>query len=318
MSNISLFKKSFTPILHHVYILKPFLYPMLQNVDQVRHVKQKHWAPKFKKLRTKKFIAMDIPNLNEKESELSEEQMRAKMKERGLNPPRPWMERPFNLTATSDIFEAYVPPEGDGKISSVTTEGAKQKLQFLEKKSKSYLAVRKIRSYEEDFDTNSFVQQAQDIYISAHEALAKRDKYQLREFVTEKAYLEMMHNTTCKTICWRFLKSLEPPRLVHARCTSLIDKENAFGQVTVRFHTQQTLAIYDRFGRLMHGSEILTKDVLEYVVFEKHLANEYGSWRLHAKIIPEWMPSQQSSLYTYKNNEKKSTENEEKTFSASN
>lgn len=40
----------------------------------------------------------------------------------------------------------------------------------------------------------------------------------------------------------------------------------------------------------MHGSEIIKKDVLEYVVFEKHLANLYGTWRMHAKIIPDWMP----------------------------
>lgn len=49
----------------------------------------------------------------------------------------------------------------------------------------------------------------------------------------------------------------------------------------------QCLAVYDRFGRLIYGSEVLAKDVLEYVVFEKHLSNEYGLWRLHAKIIPE-------------------------------
>ena len=28
-----------------------------------------------------------------------------------------------------------------------------------------------------------------------------------------------------------------------------------------------------RFGRLIHGSEVVAKDVLEYVVFEKHLSN---------------------------------------------
>ena len=48
--------------------------------------------------------------------------------------------------------------------------------------------------------------------------------------------------------------------------------------------------MYDRFGRLMYGSENLIKDVLEYVVFEKHLSDEYGEWRIHAKIIPDWMP----------------------------
>lgn len=59
------------------------------------------------------------------------------------------------------------------------------------------------------------------------------------------------------------------------------------------------LAVYDRFGRLMHGSEIIAKDVLEYVVFEKHLANLYGKWRVHSKIIPDWLPPKQPSELTY-------------------
>lgn len=51
------------------------------------------------------------------------------------------------------------------------------------------------------------------------------------------------------------------------------------------------MAIYDRFGRLSHGSEVVAKDVLEYVVFEKHVANQYGGWRVHGKIIPDWAPT---------------------------
>lgn len=49
----------------------------------------------------------------------------------------------------------------------------------------------------------------------------------------------------------------------------------------------------------MHGSEIIAKDVLEYVVFEKHLANLYGRWRVHGKIIPDWLPPKEPSLATY-------------------
>ena len=37
----------------------------------------------------------------------------------------------------------------------------------------------------------------------------------------------------------------------------------------------------------MYGSEHLVKDVLEYIVFEKHIVNEYGRWRVHSKILPE-------------------------------
>lgn len=56
----------------------------------------------------------------------------------------------------------------------------------------------------------------------------------------------------------------------------------------------------------MHGSEIVAKDVLEYVVFEKHVANEYGVWRVHDKIVPDWLPPREPSKRTYK--EKEETE----------
>lgn len=49
----------------------------------------------------------------------------------------------------------------------------------------------------------------------------------------------------------------------------------------------------------MYGSETMPKDVLEYVVFEKHLSNQYGVWRLHGKIVPEWMPTRDAALRTF-------------------
>lgn len=61
----------------------------------------------------------------------------------------------------------------------------------------------------------------------------------------------------------------------------------------------QCLAIYDRFGRLLYGSENLIKDVLEYVVFENHISNIYGQWRIHGKVIPNWMPPRDPILRTY-------------------
>lgn len=201
---------------------------------------------------------------------------------------------------TSDAFEAYVPPEGDGKRSVFSKVGAKQNIEFLEKKSKSMLAIRKIRSYDEDFDPKAFAIKAQEIYVQAHEALMAKDNDRLRALVTDRAYPEMRHNAHCTTIRWKFLQSLEPPRVVHARQTHVIEPENMFGQITVRMLTQQTLAIYDRFGRLMHGSEIIAKDVLEYVVFECNISNEYGTWRLHTKIVPDWAEPKQPSFTTWR------------------
>lgn len=61
----------------------------------------KHWHPKFKWLRQKKFIKVDLPNFQEKEKEISQEERNRRMKERGVLPARPWSERPILLSAVS-------------------------------------------------------------------------------------------------------------------------------------------------------------------------------------------------------------------------
>lgn len=43
-------------------------------------------------------------------------------------------------------------------------------------------------------------------------------------------------------------------------------------------------AYYDRFGHLFLGSEEEEKEVIEYVVFENHIASESGKWRFHARV----------------------------------
>ena len=49
----------------------------------------------------------------------------------------------------------------------------------------------------------------------------------------------------------------------------------------------------------MFGDAKHPKDVLEYVVFEKHIVNEYGLWRIHGKIHPDWMPPRGTLRRTY-------------------
>ncbi|XP_029174513.1 probable 39S ribosomal protein L45, mitochondrial [Nylanderia fulva] len=270
------------------------------DFTQVRYIR-KHWNPKWKKLRREKVIKIKLPSFTKEKdhSELSKEQIRSRMKESGFIPQKAWQERPSFISSTPTIFESYVAPEGDGKYSAITKEGAKQKFTFLEKKGKSVMAIRKIKSFDDTFKTSYFIEEATEIYQKAHQALAVKNKEELIKYVTETAYPKMIYNLMSKTIHWKFLESLEPARVVHARTTDVITKENVFAQLTVRFHTQQILAIYDRFGRLIQGSEILKKDVLEYIVFEKHLANEYGVWRIHGKIIPSWMTSTDIAEGTY-------------------
>lgn len=69
-----------------------------------RTTTSKHFIPKFKKQRAQKYLKVELPDPNEDFAALGPEKIRQKMKERGLLPPRPWMERPFYISATGMYF----------------------------------------------------------------------------------------------------------------------------------------------------------------------------------------------------------------------
>lgn len=64
-------------------------------------------------------MKVDLPKFRENYEDLSDEQMRSRLKEQGLLPPRPWNEKQYFISSTGGVFEGYIPPEGDGKISPI-------------------------------------------------------------------------------------------------------------------------------------------------------------------------------------------------------
>lgn len=58
----------------------------------------------------------------------------------------------------------------------------------------------------------------------------------------------MLFNCDRKTIRWDFIKSVEPPRVCHVRAVEILTNYNVFGQITVRFHTQQVSIVF-RFNK---------------------------------------------------------------------
>jgi large subunit ribosomal protein L45 len=100
---------------HQTNFLLPATASGVVNLQQYRHRRTKHWDPKWKKLRAVKVVKIELPSMNEKMEDLTQEEIRTKMKQRGLLPPRPYMERQFYVSSTGGTFEPYVPPEGDGK-----------------------------------------------------------------------------------------------------------------------------------------------------------------------------------------------------------
>ncbi|NXF65382.1 RM45 protein, partial [Ciccaba nigrolineata] len=204
------------------------------------------------------------------------------------------------------IMDPYVPPEGDARLSSLSKDGLKQKMEKLRQTATSQLADELLQHprYQQmcgclvlfRITLRGIVWMGNDTALAC--SAFHFNKQKLHSLVTERCYPEMVRGNRYKTIRWSFVESLEPPRVVHVRCDSIVNRGNLYGQVTVRMHTRQTLAIYDRFGRLMYGGEQVPKDVLEYVVFERYLVNPYGAWRMHGKIVPEWAPPKDPIIKT--------------------
>ncbi|NWI68123.1 RM45 protein, partial [Todus mexicanus] len=197
------------------------------------------------------------------------------------------------------IMDPYVPPEGDARLTSLSKDGLKQKMEKLKQTAASQLAyvpppefLCSAEALLGSVSRRSFGGEPLDSSCWSNwvRFTCSFNKQKLHLLVTERCYPEMVRGNRYKTIRWSFVESLEPPRVVHIRCDSILNRGNLYGQVTVRMHTRQILAIYDRFGRLMYGGEQAPKDVLEYVVFERYLVNPYGTWRMHGKIVPEWAP----------------------------
>ncbi|KAI8492379.1 39S ribosomal protein L45, mitochondrial [Branchiostoma belcheri] len=249
-------------------------------------------------VRTKK--RMFIPKQANRSNKEFQEDPAAAMKRQGIVPDDK-LDRQVNISCTPEVMDPYIPPEGDGRQSVLSKEGAVQRLSSAKALATSQISVRKIKEFDKEFSTKTFAGTAQEIYKEAHDCLANfntRNRHRLHQLVTEKCYPDMVRGFRFRTIHWTFHESVEPPKVVHVRHNDLITKGNVYGQVTVRMHTRQTLAIYDKFGRLEFGDENLVKDVLEYVVFERHLPNPYSSWRMHTKIVPSWAPPKEPVIRT--------------------
>nr|XP_039266734.1 39S ribosomal protein L45, mitochondrial-like [Styela clava] len=197
----------------------------------------------------------------------------------------PRKERAIDVSSTKMVFREYKP-----KDDMMTRLRAPRK-EFEDLRTDK-MSHRQIKKRVPTFHRRRFPAEAHEIYIKAHELLntenwtlpKKQDTEEaLHGLVTEFAYPTMLEGLDVKTINWKFVETIEPPRTVQIICLPMMHDENFYGQVTVRFHTRQLLTIHDRFGRLMVGSPDVARDILEYVTFERHVVDPYGKWRIHAK-----------------------------------
>lgn len=189
------------------------------------------------------------------------------------------------------IADDWVPIPEDKQAPLLSAEGAKERVNSMKKKTLSTVSVGLIKKLVGEFNPFDFAVDAQKQFIEMQSALVKDDKEKLRELVTDDAYLALRKEFRDKKQIWEFVSTVERPQVVHVMAFPVSDKKNYFAQVTVKLHLTQKLAVFDRLGQLKLGSTTEEKDVVDYVVFERHIAvgKDKSQWKICGKIIPKWM-----------------------------
>ncbi|VDO72784.1 unnamed protein product [Haemonchus placei] len=287
----------------------------IQRSNKARANRNTHINEKmFRKMRARKTVIIELPDDEEqrRRENLTPSQLRVELLRKGINPykevqPRAWQESQTTLQSFYAVIDPFVTPEETlpyitGSVDGLKLKGEELKQRALHRYHNWRNGVSRIRKKEgfEKFDPKTFGPTADLIYEEAHRALMKRDKTALHKSITEHAFKKMWPDVENGSIQWELVERLTPSTVVSVRCGDNPYKSgNDIAQVTVRMHTKQKLAVYDRFGHLLLGSETEPREVVEYVVFENHIAVLDGMWRLHDKVYPKWVKPKQGPLITH-------------------
>ncbi|XP_032222441.2 probable 39S ribosomal protein L45, mitochondrial isoform X2 [Nematostella vectensis] len=208
-----------------------------------------------------------------------------------MAPSKDNQESALVIDSVGTVVSNYVPL--DKKAFILTPTGIKQRWNAFKMSLWTVYSLAFVRRYCKPFKLREFAKDAQNLFIQVNKALEDKNKRKLEELATGSVYhaLRKEFFPPSKQLHWRYVKELERPRVVHARVIPVDSKENLFAQVTVKMNSEQVMAVKDQHGRHIKGSGKTVKKVTDYVVFERHLPNEFGRWRVAGKVF---QPLQQS------------------------
>ncbi|KAJ7365669.1 39S ribosomal protein L45, mitochondrial [Desmophyllum pertusum] len=196
------------------------------------------------------------------------------------------LDRPIIIDSPGVIFSDYLPIR---KHFFLTPWGLKERWKAFKNGLWTVYSLALVRKYAKPFNVKDFAQKAQEIYIDVNKALASKSKKDLQDVVTNPVYSALSNEyfPPEKNLHWRFVSAVSRPKVVHVRVAPVATKDNLFAQITVKIHSKQVMAIKDKHGRHITGSDKEAKDVVDYVVFERHLTNKHGTWRTCGKLLSQ-------------------------------
>ncbi|KAH8547753.1 hypothetical protein BGW37DRAFT_432020 [Umbelopsis sp. PMI_123] len=191
------------------------------------------------------------------------------------------------------VIANYVPPETTPAISDFH-KWRLVKWRNLRNSVQNMLGIGliKYKSLYEKWNSGKFLSIAEETYKDMNSAFARGDRNLLEEVCLDAMYSNLKNQLKTRsnvTWDWQYHGEVEAPKIVCVRCmgTSGFSKTGfSVGQVTVRMHTKQSMAVYDKKNRLIAGDPHKIQNVREYVVFQRALTDPEDVWKVYGKVAP--------------------------------
>ncbi|KAL1915394.1 uncharacterized protein VTP21DRAFT_6852 [Calcarisporiella thermophila] len=199
---------------------------------------------------------------------------------------RPVVRRDFGVVAE---FVPYTPDKIPSPFSDFRRWFYAKKRNFRNSvETFFYNALIKHKMEFEKWNPREFTNFAERAYGAMNEAFAKGDKKLLEEICADSMYATLKNSIKHRpagTYVWKLHDNIEPPRIVSVRCLAEGYGRGGFslGQVIVRLHTKQSMAVYDK-RRLIGGDPNAPKELLEYIVFQRVISDPESTWRIYGKV----------------------------------
>eukprot|EP00300_Choanocystis_sp_HF-7_P038768 c56097_g1_i1.p1 GENE.c56097_g1_i1~~c56097_g1_i1.p1 ORF type:complete len:335 (+),score=47.72 c56097_g1_i1:35-1039(+) len=199
---------------------------------------------------------------------------------------KPWSSSPNIAVNRYNVAETLAPP-----VSGIRNRWS-QYMKDARTASTSAVAVGALRKALPGYAPDKLEQLAAEIYHMVNSSFYSRKVAVLRQLCTEKVYSRLKHDMKARlgsskrpsgvTIDWSLDEFVTRPSIVQTRTFPIRDDTDLWAQITVKFHSIQSLTISGDDAR----PEVVGRrlPVVEYWVLERSLNVKSALWRVCDKL----------------------------------
>ncbi|KAJ1919314.1 hypothetical protein H4219_002076 [Mycoemilia scoparia] len=183
------------------------------------------------------------------------------------------------------LLDSFVPLSKESRPSLFSKNGYKVNIRQFKNWVSSFIGLKIIQFKIRGWKRADFEQTAESLYEIMNDAFAKGDRNVLEKICMKGMYAKLksdMKNQVGR-FEWKKVRTVVPPTVVQAR-VGKISKGMSLGQMVVKIEQEQTIAAYNKNGKLIAGDPEKPVYVKEYIVYQSMITDPNSRWQIYGRL----------------------------------